>query len=91
MGFGISSIASSSLGDRKKGYPKSQALWELTLALGRFPFAFVFFFEIFVFFVDFAMILMDFAMILTFWVVILIFLEFWGFGIHVQCSFFTCL
>ena len=28
MGFGISSIASSSLGDRKKGYPKRQALWE---------------------------------------------------------------
>ena len=42
MGFGISSIASSSLGDRKKGYPKRQALWELTLALGRFPFDFVF-------------------------------------------------
>ena len=41
MGFGISSIASSSLGDRKKGYPKRQALWELTLALGRFPFGFV--------------------------------------------------
>ena len=32
MGFGISSVASSSLGDRKKGYPKRQALWELTLA-----------------------------------------------------------
>ena len=43
VGFGISSIASSSLGDRKKGYPKRQALWELTLALGRFPFDFVFF------------------------------------------------
>ena len=28
VGFGISSIASSSLGDRKKGYPKRQALWE---------------------------------------------------------------
>ena len=26
--FGISSIASSSLGDRKKGYPKLQASWE---------------------------------------------------------------
>ena len=45
VGFGISSIASSSLGDRKKGYPKRQALWELTLALGRFPFVFEFFFE----------------------------------------------
>ena len=43
VGFGISSIASSSLGDRKKGYPKRQALWELTLALGRFPFVFEFF------------------------------------------------
>ena len=39
-GFGISSIASSSRGDRKKGYPKLQTLWELTLALGRFPFDF---------------------------------------------------
>ena len=28
--LGISSIASSSLGDRKKGYPKRQALWEQT-------------------------------------------------------------
>ena len=53
VGFGISSIASSSLGDRKKGYPKRQALWELTLALGRFPFDFVFFFRCFVFFIDF--------------------------------------
>ena len=42
VGFGISSIASSSLGDRKKGYPKRQALWELTLALGRFPCGFFF-------------------------------------------------
>ena len=56
MGFGISSIASSSLGDRKKGYPKRQALWELTLALGRFPFAFVFFLRI----LCFSLILMDF-------------------------------
>ena len=53
VGFGISSIASSSLGDRKKGYPKRQALWELTLALGRFPFDFVFFLTFFVFFIDF--------------------------------------
>ena len=37
VGLGISSIASSSFGDRKKGYPKRQALWELTLALGRVP------------------------------------------------------
>ena len=36
MGLRISSIALSSLGDRRKGYPKWQALWELTLALGRF-------------------------------------------------------
>ena len=43
VGFGISSIASSSLGGRKKGYPKRQALWELTLALGRFMLDFVFF------------------------------------------------
>ena len=43
VGFGISSIASSSLGDRKKGYPKRQALWELALALGRFSFGFVWF------------------------------------------------
>ena len=50
VGFGISSIASSSLGDRQKGYPKRQALWELTVALGRFPFDFVFFFLFFVFF-----------------------------------------
>ena len=49
MGFGISSIASSSLGDTKKGYPKRQALWELTLALGRFPLIFLFF-VVFVFF-----------------------------------------
>merc|ERR1711966_106067 len=48
-GFGISSIVSSSLGDRKKGYPKRQALWELTLALGRFPFDFVFFVFLIVF------------------------------------------
>ena len=53
MGFGISSIASSSLGDRKKGYPKRQALWELTLALGRFPFDFVFFWDFLCFFIDF--------------------------------------
>ena len=53
MRLGISSIASSSLGDREKGYPKRQALWELTLALGRFPFDFVFFLRLFVFFKDF--------------------------------------
>ena len=53
MGFGISSIASSSLGDRKKGYPKRQALWELTLALGRFPFDFVFFLNFLCFLIDF--------------------------------------
>ena len=53
MGFGISSIASSSLGDRKKGYPKRQALWELTLALGRFPFVFEFFWDFLCFFIDF--------------------------------------
>ena len=53
MGFGISSIASSSLGDRKKGYPKRQALWELTLALGRFPFVFEFFGEFLCFSIDF--------------------------------------
>ena len=35
LGFGISSIASSSLGDRKKGYPKRQALWESFLATPR--------------------------------------------------------
>ena len=44
VGFEIFSIASSSLGGRKKGYPKRQALWELTLALGRFPFDFVVYF-----------------------------------------------
>ena len=49
-GSGVSGIASSSLGDRKKGYPKRQALWELTLALGRFPFDFEFFLRILVFF-----------------------------------------
>ena len=54
MGFGISSIASSSLGDRKKGYPKRQALWELALALGRFSFDFMFFLRFFVFFKDFS-------------------------------------
>ena len=53
VGFGISSIASSSLGDRKKGYPKRQALWELTLALGRFPFVFEFFWDFLCFFIDF--------------------------------------
>ena len=42
-------------------------------------------------FLYFSKILMDFAMILTLWVVILIFLEFWGFGINAQCSFFICL
>ena len=56
VGFGISSIASSSLGDRKKGYPKRQALWELTLALGRFAFVFVFILRFFVY----SMILKDF-------------------------------
>ena len=50
MGFEIFSIASSSLGDRKKGYPKRQALWELTLALGRFPFVFEFFWDFLCFF-----------------------------------------
>ena len=50
VGFGISSIASSSLGDRKKGYPKRQALWELTLALCRFSFDFICFLTFFVFF-----------------------------------------
>ena len=78
MGFGISSIASSSLGDRKKGYPKRQALWELTLALGRFPFDFVFFFfRIVVFFIvvhGFLLILIDFLWILV--LVVLIFLDF---------------
>ena len=56
MGFGICSIASSSLGDRKKGYPKRQALWELALALGRFSFGFICFLTFlcfFVFFLDF--------------------------------------
>ena len=50
VGFGISSIASSSLGDRKKGYPKRQALWELALALGRLSFDFICFLTFFVFF-----------------------------------------
>ena len=53
VGFGISSIASSSLGDRKKGYPKRQALWELTLALGRFPFVFEFLCDFLCLFMDF--------------------------------------
>ena len=35
VGFGISSIASSSLGDRKKGYPRRQALWEKVEACSR--------------------------------------------------------
>ena len=56
--LGISGIASSSLGDKKKGHPKRQALWELTLALGRFPFDFEFFFEIFC---VFSSILIDFG------------------------------
>ena len=64
------------------------SVWELALALGRFPFDFVFFF---LDFLNFSTILMDFAMVLTFWVVVLIFLEFWGFGINAQCSFFICL
>ena len=59
MGVGISNSASSSVGDRKKGYPKQQALWELTLALGRFPFDFGVFFE-FVCFIDFDGICWDF-------------------------------
>ena len=63
------------------------SVWNLALALGRFPFGFVFFLR----FLKKSTILMDFVMILTFWVAILIFLEFWGFGINVQCSFFTCL
>ena len=57
VGFGISSIASSSLGDRKKGYPKRQALWELALALGRFSFDFIcflHFLNLFVFFCVFS-------------------------------------
>ena len=36
MGLGISSIALSSLGDREKGYPKRQALWEKTKPCERF-------------------------------------------------------
>ena len=46
--------ASSSLGDRKKGYPKQQALWELTLALGCFSFDFICFLPFFCVFLCFS-------------------------------------
>ena len=84
MGFWIFSIASSSLGDRKKGYPKRQALWELTLALGCFPFDFEFFCDFLCFssvlidFGGFLMILVDFWLILDSDFNILVFLRIWG-------------
>lgn len=40
VGFEISNFAMSSCGGRKKGYPKLPVWWELTLALGCFPFDF---------------------------------------------------
>ena len=38
VGLGISSIASPSVGDRKKGHPKRQALCELIFGLGSLPY-----------------------------------------------------
>ena len=46
VGLRISSIASSSLGHRKKGYPKRQAIWEPTLASNRRPIDFAFLFHL---------------------------------------------
>ena len=72
MGFGIFSIASSSLGGRKKGYPKLQELWELTLALGRFPFDFVFLILLVLFLMDFVKIVVILRFGSSFWILELV-------------------
>ena len=86
-GYRISSNATSSLGDRKKGYPKQQALWELTLALSRFPIACVCFLLFFL--VDLNGFCCDSEMLGGHFNILGI-LGIWGGG-HVQCAFSTCL